>query len=65
MKDYVAATDLGEQREIAGRIQRLLLDETPVIIPYFYDYLAATGPTVTGVEPTGMSQVFLQNAAIG
>ncbi len=62
---YVAATDLAEQRHIAGRIQTLLLEETPVIIPYFYDYLAATGARVTGVQPTGMSQVFLQNAAIG
>ena len=62
---YVAATDLSAQREIAGRIQTLLLDETPVIIPYFYDYLTATGPKVTGVEATGITQVFLQNAAIG
>ena len=65
MASYVAATDLSAQREIAGRIQTLLLDETPVIIPYFYDYLVATGPKVTGVEATGISQVFLQNAAIG
>ena len=62
---YVAATDLGAQRHIAGQIQTLLLEETPIIIPYFYDYLAATGARVTGVEPTGMSQIFLQNAAIG
>jgi peptide/nickel transport system substrate-binding protein len=61
---YLAATDLGAQRAIAGDIQRLLLDETPVIIPYFYDYLCATGPTVTGVEVTGLSQIFLQNAAL-
>lgn len=62
---YVAATDLEAQRGIAGDIQRLLLDETPVIIPYFYDYLCATGPTVTGVEVTGLTQIFLQNAALG
>jgi peptide/nickel transport system substrate-binding protein len=61
---YVAALDLSTQRELAGRIQRLLLEETPVIIPYFYDYLAATGPTVTGVAVSGMSQIFLQDAAL-
>jgi peptide/nickel transport system substrate-binding protein len=62
--DYVAATDLGIQRSVAGKIQRLLLEETPVIIPYFYDYIAATGPTVTGVAVSGMSQIFLQDAAL-
>ena len=61
---YVAATDLALQRDIAGNIQTLLLDETPIIIPYFYDYIAATGPTVTGVAVSGMSQIFLQDAAL-
>jgi peptide/nickel transport system substrate-binding protein len=62
---YSAAIDLGTQRDIAGKIQALLLEETPVIIPYFYDYIAATGPTVTGVAVSGMSQIFLQDAALG
>ena len=57
-------TDLAAQRAIAGRMQRLLLDETPVVIPYFYDYLCATGPSVTGVIANPMSQVFLQDAAL-
>ena len=61
---YVASTDLTTQRAAAGRIQTLLLEETPVIIPYFYDYLCATGPAVTGVAATAMSQVFLQDAAL-
>jgi peptide/nickel transport system substrate-binding protein len=61
---YIAATDLGAQRSIAGKIQTLLLEETPVIIPYFYDYLCATGRTVTGVMPSAMSQVFLADAAL-
>ena len=61
---YVASIDLAAQRAIASRIQSLLLEETPVIIPYFYDYLCATGPTVTGVMANAMSQIFLQDAAV-
>jgi peptide/nickel transport system substrate-binding protein len=62
--DYIAAIEVGAQRNIAGKIQSLLLEETPVIIPYFYDYIAATGPTVTGVAVSAMSQIFLQDAAL-
>ena len=35
---YVRALDLEAQRATAGKIQTLLLDETPVIFAYFYDY---------------------------
>ena len=61
---YVAAIDPAAQREAAGKMQRLLLDETPIVFGYFYDYLTAIGPRVSGVEPTAMSQVFLRNAAV-
>ena len=62
---YIAAVDLQAQREAAGKIEQLLLDETPVIVSYFYDYLAATGPKINGATVTGMSQVYLQNATGG
>ncbi len=61
---YLAATDLHAQRDTASKIQTLLLDESPVLIPYFYDYICATGPTVTGVAVSGLSQIFLQDAAL-
>jgi len=61
---YVATTDLGVQRELAGKIQTLLLDETPVIVAYFFDYLTATAPGVGGVVVTAISQLFLANATI-
>jgi peptide/nickel transport system substrate-binding protein len=63
--EYVSALDPAAQKSKAGAIQKLLLDETPVIFPYFYDYLTATGPTVSGVEPTAMGQMFLHKATIG
>ena len=62
---YLAAIDISDQRDAAGKIQRLLLDESPILIPYFYDYICATGPTVTGVQVSGLSQIFLQDAALG
>ena len=62
-KQFVAAVDLSSQRRIAAQIERLLLDETPVIYAYFYDYLSATLKNVTGVYPTAQGQFFLWNAA--
>ena len=35
------------QKTIAGKIQNLLLEQTPMIYPYFYNYLAATASNVT------------------
>ena len=62
---YVAALDLSTQRSIAGQIQTLLLNETPIIYAYFYNYLTATAMGVTGVYPTAIGHLFLYNAAKG
>jgi peptide/nickel transport system substrate-binding protein len=59
---YIAALDPASQREAAGRIQRLLLEETPVIIAYFYDWLSVTAKNVSGVRPTAMGQLNLAAA---
>ena len=61
---YVATTDIGVQRDLSGKIQTLLLDETPVIFAYFYDFLGATSKSVDGVVCTAISQLFLANATI-
>jgi peptide/nickel transport system substrate-binding protein len=61
---YVATTDLTTQRSLAGKIQTLLLDETPIIFAYFYNYLSATSANVSGVKCTAISQVFLSEATI-
>ena len=63
VSQYIAALDLGAQRTAAGKIQRLLLDETPVIFSYFYNFLTATSKNLSGVESTAMSHIFLFNAA--
>jgi peptide/nickel transport system substrate-binding protein len=56
---YTAALDPAEQRAAARRIQELLLEETPLIIAYFYDWLSVTAKHIRGVRPTAMGQLFL------
>ncbi len=63
-KQFIAAVDLSTQRTIAKQIETLLLDETPIIYAYFYDYLSATQKNVTGVYPTAQGQFFLWNAGL-
>jgi peptide/nickel transport system substrate-binding protein len=62
VKQYVATIDLQTQRQIAGEIQRLLLAQTPVIVPYFVDELNATKSNVHGVYGSQTQQIFLDKA---
>ncbi len=59
---YIAAVDLTTQRTIAGQIETLLLNETPIIYGYFYNYLSAWAKNVGGVYPTAIGHLFLYNA---
>ena len=61
VSQWVAASDVSTQQDIAGQIQTLLLNETPVIIPYFYNYLTATAKNVAGAYPTAVGHIFLYN----
>jgi peptide/nickel transport system substrate-binding protein len=56
--EYFAALDLDSQRVVAKQIQELLLDETPIIFPYFYFHLAGARSNVTGTYVvTGMGHI--------
>ena len=60
--EYIAALDPAAQRAAAGKIQRLLLDETPVITAYFSDWLSITAKHITGVVTTAAGHLFLAQA---
>jgi peptide/nickel transport system substrate-binding protein len=63
VKQYTAAIDLQSQKTLAGKIETLLLDETPLIIPYFLDGLTASVSTVKGLNPTSTAAIFLKGAS--
>jgi peptide/nickel transport system substrate-binding protein len=62
VKQYLAAVDLQAQKKVAVQIEQLLLDETPIIFPYNFDFLAGIRSTLTNVEITGFGQVDLHKA---
>jgi peptide/nickel transport system substrate-binding protein len=59
---YVAELDVGSQRVAAKKIETLLLDETPLVIPYFYFHLSAVQKGYAGVQVTGMGHIDLTQA---
>ncbi len=63
VKQYVAALDLQAQKQVAGKIEQLLLNETPIVIPYWIDGLTASTPTVNGLNPTSIAQLYLNGAS--
>jgi peptide/nickel transport system substrate-binding protein len=64
VKQYIAALDLQSQRRIAGQIERLLLDETPIVLPYWLNGLTATTSHVHGLQPTALPQIYVTRAYI-
>lgn len=60
--EYVATADLQTQRKYSGQIERLLLDQTPIIYAYNFDALGATLNDVGDVTMTGLFQLDLRHA---
>jgi len=61
--DYGNARDLQAQRIAAGKIQALLLDETPEIISYFSQYSRIASTKVEGVRFTAISHLLLDRVS--
>jgi peptide/nickel transport system substrate-binding protein len=60
--EYIGALDLDSQRTAAKKIQELLLDETPVVIPYFYNFLSAAVPKLKNAVSAATGQFDLSKA---
>jgi peptide/nickel transport system substrate-binding protein len=62
---YIQAIALKDQRKYARQLELLLLEDTPVIFPYFFNYLMAGTPRVTGFKADALGQIYLGRTSLG
>ena len=60
---YAASVGVEAQTAACKTIQEILLADTPVIVPYFYDYISGFSNKFTGVRVSALGQMFLDQAA--
>jgi peptide/nickel transport system substrate-binding protein len=64
VKSFGAAVSLADQKKISKQIELLLLDQTPVIFPYFYNSLNAGSPKVQGYAVDQLGSVYVSKASL-
>jgi peptide/nickel transport system substrate-binding protein len=64
LASYTSATDVASQRKYSKRMQTILLNDTPVIIAYFYDWIAAGSPKVKGYVTEGLGAIGLRGVSL-
>ena len=61
-QQYFGTADLKSQRKIAAKIETLLLQQTPIVYPYWIDGITVSTKRVKGLNPTSISQLYLNGA---
>jgi peptide/nickel transport system substrate-binding protein len=64
VKSFGAALALADQRKYAKQIELLLLDQTPVIFPYFYNSLDAGSTKVQGYKVDQLGEIYLSKTSL-
>jgi peptide/nickel transport system substrate-binding protein len=64
VKQFGATPSIGDQRKIAKQIELLLLDQTPVIFPYFYNSFNAGSKKVQGYLVDQLGEEYLSKTSL-
>jgi peptide/nickel transport system substrate-binding protein len=62
-RNFQASVGVEEQTTAAGELERILNDDVPVGLAYFYNYLAGHSNKVQGVRVSALGQMFVEKAA--
>jgi peptide/nickel transport system substrate-binding protein len=60
--EFQGAVGLDAQKAAATKIQTILHEDVPVIVPYFYNYISGHSKRFTGVRVSALGQMFLDQA---
>lgn len=64
-KSFIGAISIDDQRKYAKQAEAILLQDTPVIFPYFYYYLAAGTPSVKNYPADPQGTVYFSKTSFG
>jgi peptide/nickel transport system substrate-binding protein len=63
-KSFAGALALKDQRKYAKQIELLLLDQTPVMIPYFYNSIDAGSKKISGYDSDQLGEIYLSHTSL-
>jgi peptide/nickel transport system substrate-binding protein len=63
-KSFIGAISIEDQRKYAKQAETILLADTPVIFPYFYNYLAAGSKSVQNYYADPQGTVFVSHVSL-
>jgi peptide/nickel transport system substrate-binding protein len=65
INSFQSAASIKDQRKYARQMEMQLLKDTPAIYSYYYNFIAAASPKVTGYVPDGIAVVNLRGVTVG
>ena len=63
--DFQASLGEDAQTAAAKVLEEILLEDTPIVVPYFYYYIAAISTKFDGIKVSALGQIFLDKATRG
>jgi peptide/nickel transport system substrate-binding protein len=61
--EFQSAVGVDAQKAACGKIEQISVDDTPIAIPYFYNYLSGNSKKFTGVYTCALGQMFVSAAS--
>jgi peptide/nickel transport system substrate-binding protein len=62
-KEFQSAVGVDAQKAACAKIEKIMNDDVPAGIPYFYNYLSGNSKKFTGVYTCALGQMFLESAS--
>jgi peptide/nickel transport system substrate-binding protein len=61
--EFQAAVGVDAQKAACGKIQTILTRDLPILVPYFYNYLAGSSTAFSGVYSSALGQMFVSSTS--
>jgi peptide/nickel transport system substrate-binding protein len=60
--EYSAAIGLDAQKAAAKKVEEILVEDTPIVLPYWYNYITGWSKKFDGIRVSALGQMYLDKA---